>query len=193
MGDRYEVRICGTGGQGVVLTGIIMAEAVGLWGAGRNVVQTVSYGPQVRGGLSSAELVISENEIDYPKPIKLDLLVPFTQEAANEGASILKPEGLILHDLELVHHAPKGWVVPIALTRLAVESTGRQQMANIVALGAMVGLNSWLAPEAMYAALKERAPSGLTEVFLKAATAGLESVRANREKIAFEDSPSPED
>ena len=192
MGDRYEVRICGTGGQGVVLTGIIMAEAVGLWGA-RNVVQTVSYGPQVRGGLSSAELVISEDEIDYPKPIKLDLLVPFTQEAANEGASILKPKGLILHDSDLVHHAPKGWIVPIDLTRLAVEATGRKQMANIVALGAMVGLNSWLEPEAMTAALKERAPGGLAEPFLKAAMVGLEAARASRDSISFEESPSPED
>ena len=177
----------------MVLIGIIMAEAVGRWTEGRNVVQTVSYGPQVRGGLSSAELVISEDEIDYPKPIKLDLLVPFTQEAANEGASIMKPEGLILHDSDLVHHAPKGWIVPIPMTRLAVESTGRQQMANIVALGAMTGLNSWLAPEAMFTALRERAPGGLVDNFLKAATAGLEAVESNRDKITFEESPSSED
>ena len=62
MTERYEIRISGTGGQGVVLAGIILAEAVGCWQEGRHVVQTVSYGPQVRGGLSSAELVISQEE-----------------------------------------------------------------------------------------------------------------------------------
>ena len=51
MSNRYEVRISGTGGQGVILTGIILAEAVGRWQSGKHVVQTVSYGPQVRGGL----------------------------------------------------------------------------------------------------------------------------------------------
>jgi 2-oxoglutarate ferredoxin oxidoreductase subunit gamma len=193
VNERYEVRISGTGGQGVALTGIIMAEAAGRWMKGQYVVQTVSYGPEVRGGMSNAELVISPQEIDYPKPIKLDLLVPFTQEAANEGAGILKPNGVIIQDPALVHRAPQGWVAPIALTDLAVEISGRRQMANIVALGAISVLCPYIDAAALTAALGERAPAKLGEVFQKAAAAGRQAAEDIRDKIVFEKSVSPID
>ena len=64
MRDRYEIRLTGTGGQGLVLAGIILAEAAGIY-EGKYVVQTVSYGPSARGGTSRADVVISDEEIKY--------------------------------------------------------------------------------------------------------------------------------
>ena len=119
--DRYEIRISGTGGQGVVLAGIILAEAAGVWRPNQHVVQTVSYGPQVRGGLSSAEVVVTPEEIDFPQPIRLDLLIPFTQDAAAIGIKRLKPQGLVLQDPELAPRVTHGWVAVIPLTQLAKE------------------------------------------------------------------------
>lgn len=193
MSQRYEIRISGTGGQGVVLAGIILAEAVGCWQKGQHVVQTVSYGPQVRGGLSSAEIVISSDEIDYPKPISLDLLIPFTQEAANESSPLVKPKGLILQDPELVQKAPPGWVAQIPLSRLAFEATGRKQSANIVALGALSCLTPVVDQESLNLALEARAPAKLKATFLKAAEAGRKAAEAIKEKIVFEDAPSVDD
>lgn len=193
MTTRYEIRISGAGGQGVVLAGVILAEAAGRWQQGLKVVQTVSYGPQVRGGLSSAELVISDEEIDYPKPLALDLLAPFTQEAANEGVNHLKPHGMIIQDPDLVPRVSHGWVAQVPLTSLSLETTGRKQMTNIVTLGLIAGLSPVLDPEALNQALKERAPGGMVDSFLKAAAAGMEAAEQVKEKIVFEEKRSTED
>ncbi|MBI4496213.1 MAG: 2-oxoacid:acceptor oxidoreductase family protein [Deltaproteobacteria bacterium] len=136
MLDRFEVRLSGTGGQGLVLAGIILAEAAGVY-EGKHVVQTVSYGPQARGGTSKAEVVISEGEIDHPKPIALDLLLAMSQTAFDESIGDLKPGGLAVVDSELVTQAPSPRVVKIPFTGIAREKCGREQMANIVALGAL--------------------------------------------------------
>ncbi|MEW6440031.1 MAG: 2-oxoacid:acceptor oxidoreductase family protein [bacterium] len=192
MSERYEIRLSGTGGQGVVLAGILLAEAAGLR-PGQHVVQTVSYGPQVRGGMSSAELVVSSSEIDHPKPLLLDLLVPFAEEACSEAAGMMKPRGVILIDPELIRQAPEGWVAPVPLRRLAREATGREQMMNIVAVGAVVALSSiadWLAVET---AIRERIARGQAEAFLKALQAGRQAGAEVRERLRFEAAPSPED
>lgn len=193
MSSRYEIKISGTGGQGVVLAGIILAEAAGRWKSGQHVVQTVSYGPQVRGGMSSAEVVISKDEIDYPKPIKLDLLIPFTQDAANEGQGIMKPDGIIIQDPDLVQRAPEGWVAQLPLTKLAVESTGRVQMANMAALGAASVFCPALDAKSLEKALKERASEKFKDAFLKAAEAGRAAAEKIKEKITFEEAPSQDD
>jgi 2-oxoglutarate ferredoxin oxidoreductase subunit gamma len=193
MSLRYEIRLSGTGGQGVVLAGIILAEAAGRWREGQYVVQTVTYGPQVRGGLSSAEIVISPEEIDYPKPIQLDFLVPFTQEAAQESAPMLKKSGIVLADPELVYHAPSGWMAEIPLTAMARELTGRGQMANIVALGAMAVLTPVIDLESLEAALRERAPGRLREPFINAARAGARKAEEIKDSIFFEEEASPDD
>jgi 2-oxoglutarate ferredoxin oxidoreductase subunit gamma len=182
----------GTGGQGVVLAGIILAEAATLK-PGWRVVQTVSYGPQVRGGMSSAEVVISDQEIDYPRPIMLDVLVPFTQEACDEGMAMMKPKGIIVLDPALVDHAPEGWVATIPVSRLAQEATGRAQMANIVALGAISVLSFPLDYASLEAAVKSRAPHGLEDAFLKALHAGRDYAEKTRGEIVYEEAPSPED
>jgi len=176
----------------VVLAGIILAEAAGLHG-GQYVVQTVSYGPQVRGGMSSAEVVISERPIDYPKPIRLDLLVPFTQEACHQAAGLMKEDGIILLDPDLVSETPEGWVASVPLTRLAVEATGRVQMANIVALGAISRLCPLVDEASMLDAAKGRAPKGLFEAFERALEAGGRFAEEIRGKIPFEKAPTPED
>ena len=190
MGLRYEIRLSGTGGQGLVLAAIILAEAAAHSGKGQRVAQTVHYGPQVRGGLSEAEVVISDEEIDYPLPIRLDLLVPFSQEAADHGADQMKPGGIIIRDPELVPSQPEGWVADIPLTRLALETTGRSQMANIAALGAVSALCPLVTSKAMTAALKGRTAEDLVPAFLKAAEAGRKAAGKVREKIHFEEAPS---
>ena len=101
MLDRYEIRLSGSGGQGLVLAGIILAEAAGIY-EGKNVVQTVSYGPAARGGTSRADVVISDQEIDYPKAMGVDILLAMTQMASDESISDLKPSGVLVVDSQLV-------------------------------------------------------------------------------------------
>jgi len=193
MSQRYEVRFSGRGGQGVVLAAIVMAEAAAASKKGQKVVQTVHYGPQVRGGLSNAELIISNEDIDYPLPMGLDLLIPFTEQSMEESAQSMKETGIILYDPLLVAKVRQGWAAPILMTDLAIDTTGRKQMANIVALGAASVFCPYLNQAGVTFALKARAPEGLGEAFSKAAAAGEKAARKIKGHLHFEATPSPED
>lgn len=193
MSQRYEVRISGTGGQGVVLAAIIMAEAAAAGRKGQKVVQTVHYGPQVRGGLSNAELVISNKDIDYPLPIGLDLVIPFTEQAMDESAPLMKENCVIIYDPALVPKVREGWAAPIPLTQLAIDTTGRKQMANIVSLGAALVFCPHLNAAGFTFALQARAPQGLAEAFSKAAAVGEKAARKIKGHLRFAATPSPED
>ena len=166
MSDRYEIRLSGSGGQGLVLAGIILAEAAGIYG-GKNVVQTVSYGPAARGGTSRADVVISDEEIDYPKAMGLDVLLAMTQMASDESSSDLKPSGILVVDSNLVPQVEYPRVVKIPFTQIAKDKCGREQMANIVALGALSRLipaipsgAGVVSPDSMEAAVMARIPKG---------------------------------
>jgi 2-oxoglutarate ferredoxin oxidoreductase subunit gamma len=143
--------------------------------------------------MSNAELVISKKEIDYPKPIQLDLLVPFTQEACEGGVRVMKPEGIILLDPDLVRQTPEGWVAGVPMTQIAMETTNRAQMANIVALGAISSLMPFVDRDSVMTAATGRAPGGLEEAFLKALEAGSREADRVKEQIKYEMAASPED
>ena len=73
-----QIVLSGTGGQGLILAGIILAEAAVL--DGKQAIQTQSYGPEARGGASKAEVIISDEAIDYPKVLDADVLLAMSQE-----------------------------------------------------------------------------------------------------------------
>ena len=124
MTTRYEIRLAGSGGQGLILAGIILAEAAGVYD-GKFVCQTQSYGPEARGGASKAEVVISDAEIDYPKAIQPDVLLALNQKSLEAFSSDLKPGGLLLVDADLVQEVPAGRVLALPFTRIARELGAR--------------------------------------------------------------------
>ncbi|MCK5227306.1 MAG: 2-oxoacid:acceptor oxidoreductase family protein, partial [Desulfobulbaceae bacterium] len=103
--DRYEIRLSGSGGQGIITAAVILAEAAAIY-EDKFVCQTQSYGPEARGGKSKAEVVISDCEIDYPKVIKLDMLLAMNQTACDSYFYNFKPNGLLLVDSTLVKQIP---------------------------------------------------------------------------------------
>ena len=102
---RYEIRFSGSGGQGVILAAVIMAEAAGVY-EGRYVCQTQSYGPEARGGSSKAEVVISDQPIDYPKALRPNLLLAMNQASCDAYFEDLQPDGLLVIDAALVTQVP---------------------------------------------------------------------------------------
>lgn len=187
MAGRLEIRLAGSGGQGVILAGVVLAEAVGIY-EGREVAQTQSYGPEARGGASRAEVVISDREIDYPKAIQPDILVCLSQRACDAYVFDLKPEGTILVDGELVQHLPTTRAVALPLTRLAREKVGQAVMANMVALGALAALTGVVSVKSLEAAVRVRVPKGHREMALKALEVG---VSAAREYLAGREASRP--
>ena len=168
--NRTEIRLAGEGGQGMILAGIILAEAASIYG-GRNAVQTQSYGPEARGGASKSEVIISPDEIDHPEVLQADILVALSQEAYRKFHKDVKPEGLLIVDADKVEVAGEQ-AIQIPITRMAIETTGRQITANTVALGVLVGLTGIVSREDIEKAVTARAPHGTEEMNRKALEAG---------------------
>ena len=193
MLDRYEIRLSGSGGQGLVLAGLILAEASGIYG-GKYVVQTVSYGPAARGGTSRADVVVSDQEIDYPKAMGLDILLAMNQMACDESLGEMKPQGLLVVDSHLVTQVTYPRSVKIPFTKIAKEKCGREQMANIVALGALSRLipltplgAGVISLESMESAVMARIPRG-TEIQNKVAfDEGVTAAEEVQKTLVFEE------
>lgn len=175
MAFRYEIRLSGEGGQGLVLAGKILAEAAAIYDE-RNATQSQSYGPEARGGASKSEVIISDGEIDYPKAEKLDLQLALTQEALDKYGKDLRPGGWLVIDSEAVSRVPEGdfRVVRVPFVRLAREKLGKPVVANIIALGVIVRLAKVVSEEGAEQAILARVPRGTEELNRKAFHLGLE-------------------
>jgi 2-oxoglutarate ferredoxin oxidoreductase subunit gamma len=169
--DRFEIRLSGSGGQGMILASVILAEAIGK-DKTKNVVQTQSYGPEARGGASKADVVVSSNEIYYPKAMKLDMLLAMTQEALDSYYGDLKEGGTLIVDTTLVTSVPTDQYFGVPVTRLAREEVGIVVVANVVALGAIAAVTGVVSKEDLIAAVLSRAPRGTEEKNRKAVEVG---------------------
>ncbi len=175
MGFRYEMRLSGEGGQGLVLAGRILAEAAAIY-HDLNATQSQSYGPEARGGASRSEVIISDEDIDYPKAEKLDLLLALTQEALNKYVHDLPAKAWLVLDSAAITQVPKGdWrIVSLPFVDLAREKLGKAIVANIVALGVIVRLSKVVGDEAAEQAIMARVPRGTEELNRRAFRLGLE-------------------
>jgi len=175
MGYRYDIRLSGEGGQGLVLAGRILAEAAAIYDD-KNATQSQSYGPEARGGASRSEVIISDEDIDYPKAVNIDLLLALTQESCNKYTKDLKENGILLVDSRAVTKVPEGnyRVFRVPITEIAREQVGRAVVANIVALGIIVELTRVVSVEALEAAVLSRVPKGTEDLNTKAFKTGMD-------------------
>ena len=179
MAGRYEIRFSGAGGQGLILAGVIMAEAASIYD-GKQAVQSQSYGPEARGGASKSEVIISDDSIDYPKATVVDALLALTQEACDKYSHDLKEGGVLLIDSDLVKKTPAGnfKVVSFPIINTAKNEVGREIVANIVALGAIVALTGVVTRESAEKAVLSRVPEAFLELNKKAFNTGYEKALA---------------
>lgn len=183
MGSRYEIRLGGSGGQGIILMGIILAEAIGIY-EGKWVAQTQSYGPEARGGSSKSEVIVSDEEIDYPKAMRPDLLLAMNQKSCDEFYPDLKPEGILIVDSTFVTQVPSPRAYQIPFTRIARERFKREVVANIVALGALSQLSPVVSPKAIEEAVLKRVPKGTEKLNREALRAGIAAARKAKREMA---------
>ncbi len=178
MAERYEIRFSGAGGQGLITAGIILAEAATII-EGKHAVQSQSYGPEARGGASKSEVIISDGPIDYPKATIVDACLAMTQEAADKYANGIKEGGVLLLDEDFVPRTPEGnyKVIRIPIMRTAKEDIGREIVANVVALGAMIALTGIVSREAGEKAVLSKVPEAFKELNQKAYSLGFDKVK----------------
>ncbi len=179
MSFRYEIRLAGSGGQGLILAGKILAEAAAIYDD-RNATQSQSYGPEARGGASKSEVIISDDEIDYPKVTEVDLFLALTQESCDSYHSDLKSDGIMLIDEGYVNRIPEGSfkVYKVPITDLATKEIGHRTVTNIVALGIVVALSKVVSVAAAESAILSRVPKGTEEMNKKAFQVGLEAAKS---------------
>jgi len=165
---RQEIRFAGFGGQGLLLAGIVLGKTACLFG-GKQAAQTQSYGTEARGGASQCNVVIDDREITYVGVVSPDVFVVMSQEAYDKLVGEVKEGGVVFYDSDLVKvkEAPNLRQIPVPSTS-AAKDLGRQMVANVVMLGAMVEGTRIVAPDRVKACLRESVPPGTEELNLRA-------------------------
>jgi 2-oxoglutarate ferredoxin oxidoreductase subunit gamma len=182
--SRTDVKLCGFGGQGIVLSGYILGKAVSIFDK-REAVLTQSYGPEARGGACSADVVISDVKIDYPYLKDVNILVIMSQEAYFTYTKHLGKNGILLVDEDLVEMDPKEikkqkWkIYKIPATRFA-EELGKKIVANIVMLGFFAAVTDVVGYDAMKNAILSSVPRGTEKLNESAFDKGYEHGKGAR-------------
>jgi len=169
--DRFEVVLAGSGGQGLVVSGIMLAEAAML--EGKNVVQTVSYGIATRGGFSMAEVIIDRAEIIFQQVQKADVALVLTEEAMEKFGSLADAGASIFYDSTLIkpQQGENRYGYPFLEMASAIGQAGT---ANIIALGCIAKMTGMVLSESLAGVLKRRFSAKVLNMNLTALQKGAE-------------------
>ena len=170
---RHEVLFSGFGGQGVILSAVILGRAAALYG-NKYAVQTQVYGPEARGGASMSAVVIDDDPILYPKVASPDVYVIMSQQGFEKYGAGAPESAVMLVDSELVFSRPQCTCIEIPATLEAKETLGRVIVANIIMLGALVTATGVVSEEAIERAVLDSVPKGTEDLNLKALHLGFE-------------------
>lgn len=178
MSEQVELRLSGSGGQGLLLAGIILSEAA--IHEDKNAVQTQSYGPEARGGASKAEVIISHDDIDFPKVTAPNVVLALTQIAADKYVDSVREDGIVIVDSKIVlpESLKAGKIISVPIMETAAEKVGRSIVANIVAIGVIVAATQVVSREAVEAAVLARVPKGTEDLNRRALEEGYLLVNA---------------
>ncbi len=174
---RIDIRLSGSGGQGMITSGAILGIAAVY--DGKQAVQTKSYGPEARGGAARAEVVISDEEINYVKVLKADILIALTQEAADKFSPDVVDGGIVIVDDLLVKNKPEGnfKLYSFPIVKAAAETVGKSMVANIVTLGVLNEIAKLVDFESLEKAILSKVPKGTEDLNKKALAVGRELVQ----------------
>lgn len=174
---NYEVRLSGSGGQGLILAGIILARAAVI--EKRRVTQTQSYGPESRGGYSRADVIISDDEIFFPEATNFNCLLALTQEACDVYLFDLRENGILIIDTTFVKNlalaAENTYELPF--TEIAQEKLGSPISTNIMSLAFLVKVTGIVKEESLKQSIAESVKPAFVELNHKAMEIGFELAR----------------
>ncbi|MHC1605215.1 MAG: 2-oxoacid:acceptor oxidoreductase family protein [Candidatus Methanofastidiosia archaeon] len=167
---RKEIRIAGSGGQGIILAGVVLGKAASVFDS-KIASHTQSYGPEARGGASKSEVIISDEDINYPFITMADVLVTLSQQAYDKYRQEVKKEGITLIDTDLVlSHNNRSIEIPAMRTAI---SLGSKLVANMVMLGALIKFTNVVALDSLKKSVKNTVPGRFCELDMKAIDGGL--------------------
>ena len=172
MANRHEIRLCGYGGQGIILAGYIIGQAASIFD-GKNATFVQDYGPEARGGACRAEVVISDERVLYPYINAPSVLIAMSQEAYNKYYTKNRHDALVIIDEDLVkpRETTNVELLTVPATRIA-EELGRVTVANVVMLGFFTAVTDIVSIDAMRKSILASVPKGTEELNMKAIERG---------------------
>jgi len=178
--SKMELRLAGSGGQGIILATVILAEAAVI--AGKHTAQSQSYGPEARGGSCKAEVLISDTPIGFTKVQNPTFLMVLTQDSMNKYGKDLPKDCLVLADetLEIPEGIGAEKVVKLPILQTAREKVGKAFTANIVAVGAINGLLHLVSDKDLTQAVMMHIPAGTEKINTDALKAGIGLVKQGK-------------
>jgi 2-oxoglutarate ferredoxin oxidoreductase subunit gamma len=170
---RHEIRFSGFGGQGIILSAVIIGRAAVMYD-NKSAVQTQVYGPEARGGASMSQVIIDDEEILYPKVSDPDIYIIMSQEGFEKYGVNAQDPAIMLVDSTLVHSRPKCRCIDVPATREAKQTLKKDIVANIVMLGALIAVTHIVSETALEKAILDSVPKGTEELNRKAMQLGLQ-------------------
>jgi 2-oxoglutarate ferredoxin oxidoreductase subunit gamma len=170
-----EIRVAGFGGQGVILSAIVLGKACSIH-QGQFATMTQNFGPEARGGACSAQLILSDTPVLYPYVTQPDVLVVMSQEAFVKFGPELKDGGMLLIERDLVRVTDESKelrIYSVPATRIA-EELGKRMVLNIVMVGFFAAVTRLLEADAVRKAVADSVPTSFRELNLKAFDKGYE-------------------
>ncbi|MDN5354856.1 MAG: 2-oxoglutarate ferredoxin oxidoreductase subunit gamma [Candidatus Cloacimonadota bacterium] len=176
---KNELRLSGSGGQGLITAGIILAKAAVI--DRLNVTQTQSYGPESRGGASRADVIISNTDFYYPEATNFDILLTLTQEACDKYVVNLKSNGILIADNTQVKSIPlvEAKVYEYPFTDIAIKKLGTALPTNIMSLGFLVKITNIVSEKSLKEAVKNSVKSQYVDLNMKALRLGFKLAEDN--------------
>jgi len=173
---RREIRFSGFGGQGIILAAVITGRAAVMYDA-KYAVQTQVYGPEARGGASMSAVIIDDDPILFPKVTDPDIYVIMSQEGFEKYGVQAGAGAVMLLDSTLVFSRPPCPYIEIPATGDARTTLGREIVANIIMLGALVEATGVVSRNAIEKAILDSVPKGTESLNVKAMQRGFELAR----------------
>jgi len=171
---KKEIRICGFGGQGVILAGFIIGKAASVF-MDYHAVQSQSYGPEARGGAARSEVIVSDEKIGYPRPTSVDCYIAMSQEAFDTYRDDIRKDTTIVVDPDLVPKHSIGQKVHVVPAQKIAEKLGNKIVTNIVMVGASTAIFDLLDKEAVKKSVLDSVPARFKELNEKAFEKGFEA------------------
>ena len=178
MPFRFNIRLCGASGQGLLQAARILAEAAAIYND-KNAAESCAYGPDARGNAAKVDIIISDSDIDYPKIDKVDCLISLTQESYDRYENDLRPEGIVIAEASIETGGKKDnrTLHAVPFGEIAEKACGRTDMVYLVALGFFAAVNDIIGEQSLRQAVLARAPKSCENLCIKAYEAGLGAAR----------------
>lgn len=176
---QTDLAIAGVGGQGSILAAVILGKAAVRYDR-KFATQTQAYSSELRGGFAAAWIIIADEPVEYPRVIHPDVLVAQAQDSINRFAYMLKPEGLLIFDSDIVQAIPESikLLYSVEATSMARSDLKAPVTANIIMLGALCKVTSVVNRSALEKAVCETVPRGGEQLNLKAFALGFNNVKS---------------